>query len=75
MSSNEVQITSGIPQGSVVGPLPFLLYINDLPENIQSEVRLFADDTAMYLTVPNCTLARTLALAILPPGLTEPKDL
>ena len=46
-------MTSGVPQGSVLGRILFLLYIVDLPENIQSRVRLFADDTAVYLTVTN----------------------
>ena len=50
-SSSEVPVTSGVPQEYVLGPLLFLLYITDLPQNIQAQVRCFADDTVVYLTV------------------------
>ena len=41
-------VTSGVPQGSVIGPTLFLLYINDIQDNIQSKIRLFADDCVVF---------------------------
>ena len=48
-------VTSGVLQGSVLGPTPFLIYINDLGDDIKSIIRLFTDDTMLYNTTKVAT--------------------
>jgi ribonuclease P/MRP protein subunit RPP40 len=48
-------VVSGIPQGSVLGPMLFICFINDLPEEVVSEVFVFADDTKLFARVPEKT--------------------
>ena len=52
-SSSLLSIRASVPQGSVLGPLFFLIYINDLPEGLNSEVKHFADDTSLF-SIGNC---------------------
>ncbi len=58
--SDEVDVLSSVPQGSVLDPCLFLCYINDVPDEITSKVRLFADDTIMYLSIMNNSDTTTL---------------
>ena len=51
---------SGVPQGSIVGSLLFLLYVNDLPDSVNSTAKMFADDTKLYSNIS--TLADCEAL-------------
>ena len=48
-----VENTPGVPQGTVLGPLRFLTYVSDLPNNIHSSIRLFADDCVLYREIKN----------------------
>ena len=51
--SDEVPVTSSVPQGTVLGPLLFLVYINDIANNFDSHMRLFADDCLLYRVISN----------------------
>ena len=46
--SDWAPVLSGVPQGTILGPLLFSLYINDISSDIESEIRLFADDCVCY---------------------------
>jgi hypothetical protein len=51
--SKLVKVPSGVPQGSVLAPLPFLLYVNGIWRNIGTSIRLFADGCIMYREITN----------------------
>ena len=53
VKSEWAPVVSGIPQGTVLGPLLFTLHINDITSNIESEIRLFADDCVCYRQAPS----------------------
>ena len=58
-SCNWVDVKAGVPQGSITGPLLFIIYINDLPEGLITNTKLFADDMSLFVVVQDIAASTT----------------
>ena len=59
MNTKWTSIEAGVPQGSILGPLLFVIYNNDLSDDLTKNVKLFADDTSLYSIVYNMNTSTT----------------
>jgi ribonuclease P/MRP protein subunit RPP40 len=59
-TSHAAQVLSGVPQGSVLGPVLFVIYVNDMPARVSSSIRLYADDTKLYRPISSPSDAQAL---------------
>ena len=60
--SKTSRVKSGVPQGSVLGPLLFVIFVADVPELVNNFVDLFADDTKLYSYLPENSGAKTISV-------------
>ena len=60
MKSSRTDLKSGVPQRSVMGPLLYLLFVNDLPDIVTSGIKMFADDTKIWGPVKTAEDGRSL---------------
>ena len=58
--STWADVLSGVPRGSVIGPLLFVIYLNDLPGEVHSTVKIFADDTTIFTDTSRDEMAHEL---------------